>query len=213
MPRRTKEEAAQTRESLLLAARSVFSGKGYASTTLEEVAQEAGLTRGAIYWHFGSKAELYIALINEYSGRSAEIVQAAAEQGGSLVEILRRIFVRLLQAVSDDPALREVMEISLFKTERTADLQEALQQRRQTNQALLESIAQAMQKGIVSGELRADIEPLDMARSFLAAQNGAIHLWLQDPSLFSLKESAPALAELFLYGIAAGKRAQENEEA
>lgn len=207
MPRRTKEEAAQTREKLLIAARAVFSRKGYVSATMEEVAQEAGLTRGAIYWHFGSKAELYIALMNEYSGRSAEIVQAAAGQGGSLLEILRRIFVRLLQAVCEDSALRQVMEISMFKTERTADLAEALQARRQNNQALLESIAHAMRMGIEGGELRADMEPVEMARSFLAAQNGAIHLWLQDPGLFSLKDSAPQLAEIYLYGIAARTRA------
>lgn len=61
MARRTKEEGALTRESLLRAALAAFSTKGYAAATLEDVAAKAGITRGAIYWHFGSKAELYTA--------------------------------------------------------------------------------------------------------------------------------------------------------
>ena len=63
MMRRTKEEAEQTRQDLLDAALTVFSQKGYTATRLEDVARAAGVTRGAIYHHFGSKAELYSALI------------------------------------------------------------------------------------------------------------------------------------------------------
>ena len=116
--RKTKEEAAITRESLLQAALAVFSRKGYTAATMEDVARQAGVTRGAIYWHFGSKAELYTALLSEYSARGGEIVQAAAAEGGSLVEILRRVFIRLLEAVESDAALRAVMDISLFKTDK-----------------------------------------------------------------------------------------------
>ena len=63
--RRTKEEAEQTRQDLLDAALTVFSQKGYTATRLEDVARTAGVTRGAIYHHFGSKADLYGALIEE----------------------------------------------------------------------------------------------------------------------------------------------------
>src|SRR5687768_7926109 len=56
--RRTKEDAAATRAAVLDASLRVFSRKGYAATRLEEVAAEAGVTRGAVYWHFADKAEL-----------------------------------------------------------------------------------------------------------------------------------------------------------
>ena len=65
--RKTKEEAAITREQLLKKALAVFSKKGYSATTLQDIASEADVTRGAIYWHFGSKAKLYNTLIREYS--------------------------------------------------------------------------------------------------------------------------------------------------
>ena len=62
MVRRTKAEAAVTREQLLDAAERVFRERGVASTTLGEVAAAAGVTRGAVYWHFRDKADLLGAL-------------------------------------------------------------------------------------------------------------------------------------------------------
>ena len=201
MARKTKEEALKTRVSLLKAALRVFSRQGYTATTLEDVAHEAGVTRGAIYWHFGSKAELYLALMNEYSDRGSNIVQAAAAEGGGLVVILRRVFVRLLEAVESDPELREMMEISLFKTERSTDLQDALAQRTAGNRQLIDSIAAVMRQGIDSQDLRTDMDPYEMSRAFLGLQNGLIYMWLQDRGSFSLKESAPNQADNFFNGI------------
>lgn len=52
MPRRTKEEAEATRESVLRAALDLFSEKGYSRTTLNDIAKRIGMSRGAVYWHF-----------------------------------------------------------------------------------------------------------------------------------------------------------------
>jgi len=57
--RRTKEEAAQTRQELLDAALTVFSQEGYEAARLQDIAQAAAVTRGAIYHHFGNKAGLF----------------------------------------------------------------------------------------------------------------------------------------------------------
>ena len=199
--RKTKEEAEETRQILLKAALTIFSQKGYAATTLEDVAKEAGVTRGAIYWHFGSKAELYTALLEEYSARGSEIVQGAVAEGGSMVEILHRIFVRLLTAVENDPALRAVMEINLFKIEYSPELSDTLSMQVENGRNLLTGIAQAMQQGIAAGELRSDMEAEDLARAFIAFQNGILHLWLIDPIAFDLGERAPKMAEILIQGL------------
>ena len=199
--RRTKEEAEETRQILLKAALTIFSQKGYAATTLEDVAKEAGVTRGAIYWHFGSKAELYAALLEEYSARGTEIVQTAVAEGGSMVDILRRIFIRLLTAVESDPALRAVMEINLFKTEYSPELSDTLSMQVENGRVLLAGISQAMEQGIAAGELRSDMEAEDLARAFIAFQNGVLHLWLIDPIAFDLGERAAQMAEILIQGI------------
>jgi TetR/AcrR family transcriptional regulator, acrAB operon repressor len=86
--RRTKDEAAITRATLLKTALSVFSAKGYSAATLDDLAKAAKMTRGAIYWHFKNKADLYNTLVEEVSARGAAVVQAAVAEGGTLIEIL-----------------------------------------------------------------------------------------------------------------------------
>jgi len=199
--RRTKEEAARTRQDILKSALIVFGEKGFSAATLTQIAAEAGVTRGAIYWHFDNKAELYNTLIEDYSAYGAAIGEQAIADGGSFVDILRRIFVRQLQAVEEDPDLRAIMEIHLFKTGLDPELQTALLQKIQSGQALLEGISAAMSMGIAAGELRADIDPLEMARAFLAFQNGLIYLWLLSPDSFSLRASAESMAEILVGGV------------
>ena len=70
MPRRTKEEAAETRRRILEAALDVFSRKGYSHTTFVDIAREIGLTKGAIYWHFKTKPDLLVAMISHVTGKN-----------------------------------------------------------------------------------------------------------------------------------------------
>lgn len=62
--RRTKAEAAETRGAILAAAERLFFEKGVANSTLDEIATAAGVTRGAVYWHFESKSDLFLQLYN-----------------------------------------------------------------------------------------------------------------------------------------------------
>ncbi len=64
MVRRTKEEAQETRAQIIEAAEKAFYKRGVARTTLADIAELAGVTRGAIYWHFNNKAELVQALLD-----------------------------------------------------------------------------------------------------------------------------------------------------
>jgi len=199
--KRTKEEAAITREQLLSKALKVFSKKGYAATTLEDIAREAEVTRGAIYWHFGGKAELYNTLIREYSNRGGAIMQQAASEGGTLTDILRRVFVRQLRAVEEDSALRALMELQLFKTGLVAELEEGRQQQIEGSVGLVEMLAGIMGQGVQAGLLRSDVDPKEMAQAYLAFQNGLIHLWLISPDQFSLKKSAESFANILMAGL------------
>ena len=61
--KRTAEEAEQTRQELLDAALAIFSRTGFEAARLEDIAKTAGVTRGAVYHHFGGKPELYLALL------------------------------------------------------------------------------------------------------------------------------------------------------
>ncbi|NOT05527.1 MAG: TetR family transcriptional regulator [Anaerolineales bacterium] len=199
--KRTKEEAAVTRSTLLKAALTVFSTKGYAGTSIDAITKTAKVTRGALYHHFESKADLYNTLLKEVSAKGATIVQQAVAEGGTFTEILQRVFTRQLAYIEDDKEAREIMELALFKTGTHPELQTGRRKQIEAGQALIEGIAQSMQIGIASGELRNDISPMDMARSFIAFQNGVLQMWLASPKSFSLKDSSEAFADVLIAGL------------
>jgi TetR/AcrR family transcriptional regulator, acrAB operon repressor len=199
--KRTKEEAAVTRAIVLKAALSVFSAKGYAAATLDDVARAAKVTRGAIYWHFKSKADLYNTLVEEISARGASIVQQAVAEGGTLIDILRRVFVSQCALIEDDKEARAVMELALFKTGLDPELQVGRKKQIDAGNALIAGIADAMKMGVSQGILRDDVDPVDMARAFIAFENGAIQMWLASSKSFSLKKSAESFAEILIKGL------------
>jgi TetR/AcrR family acrAB operon transcriptional repressor len=196
--KRTKEEAEQTKRDLLNAALAVFSRKGYAAARLSDIAQAAGVTRGAIYHHFGGKEELFIALLDDAAAISNQAIQQAVSEGGSLLEVLSRIMIYTFNLIEDDSRFRQVMALSLF----TTNLEELAQRRYQEAKLLVESIAQQLTGGIASGELRQDLDPKNAARALLAYQNGMALLWFTNPDAFSVKGNAEALAQIYLHGIA-----------
>lgn len=199
--RRTKEEAAQTRQDLLEAALTVFSREGYEAARLEDVAQAAGVTRGAIYHHFGSKAGLFAALIDDASALGNMAIGRAIEQGGSFAEITERILVYTLNLLEENRRFREVMALSLSIPGTAPELADFREQRALRTRGLVASIGDMFQMGIAQADLRPELDPATIARGFLAYQNGLALLWISDKDAFSIKESAPALAALFLRGI------------
>ena len=78
-----EEKKAQTRERLLDAAAKVFARRGFAGASLEEIAEEAGLTKGAVYSNFSSKDDLIAALIDERVDDPLAAIPAAVEPRGT----------------------------------------------------------------------------------------------------------------------------------
>jgi len=201
--RRTAEEAAQTRQEILDAALTVFSQKGYHATRLMDIADAAAVTRGAIYHHFDNKASLYTALIQEAAAVGGDAVQQAIAAGGTFTDTCALIMINSLTLLEQNRRMREIMELSFFNTGADPDLLELEQMRQLQAVSMVEGIAMFMQAGIANGDLRADLDPFDVARAFIAFQNGLIQLWLSNRDAFSIGECAPQFAQIFLRGIAA----------
>lgn len=107
---RRDERAEETREALLTSARAAFADRGYAGSSLEDIVGPAGLTKGALYHHFGSKAGVFEAVYTAMSQRLVEAVEAALAAAGD--EPWARIFGALdafLEASSDPAYVRVVL--------------------------------------------------------------------------------------------------------
>jgi TetR/AcrR family acrAB operon transcriptional repressor len=199
--RRTKEKAANTKRDLLDTALTIFSQKGYESTRLEDIAKEAGVTRGAIYHHFGNKAELYVALIDQASGQGEKLVQQAVEKGGKFEDIISYILNSYFNLLEDDCRFRDVVALTLSNMWVSHDLKGLAQKRYDEAGILVENISRFFKTAIMNGQLRSDLDPDAAARALIAYQNGLAMLWLANPDVFSIKENAVALIEVFLKGI------------
>jgi TetR/AcrR family acrAB operon transcriptional repressor len=201
LPKRTKEEALETRQQILYAGLEIFSSKGFAVATLEEIAAQAGVTRGAVYWHFDGKAGLYSALVEEIQSRSSSVVLSAVAEGNSFTEVLQLVFIRLLVAVEEDKEFRSIIELGLQQTAGIQELEDVRQTQLQSGRALLSGIASAIQQAADDGEIRSDLDPAEIVRGFLALQNGLIYQWLADPDEFSLSQIGPSIFQIYLQGI------------
>ena len=95
------------------------------------------------------------------------------------------------------------MELHLFKTGLAPELEEGRQQQIESEIGLVEMLAGIMTQGMEQGLLRSDVEPKDMARAYLAFQNGLINLWLTAPKQFSLNSRAESFADILMAGIQA----------
>jgi hypothetical protein len=118
-----------------------------------------------------------------------------------LIDILRRVFVRQCALIEDDKDSRAVVELALIRTGLDPELRAGRRKQLQAGKSLVAVITGVMRQGIAQGLLREDVDPADMARAFLALENGAIHLWLTSPKSFSLKQSAKPLADVLIAGL------------
>jgi AcrR family transcriptional regulator len=98
------EQQAQTRAHLILAASHVFAQRGYETATIEEIAEQAGYSHGAVYSNFKGKEDLFLAVFEQYMNRRIEEVADATDIEGSFAERARAGADQWMQRFADDRA-------------------------------------------------------------------------------------------------------------
>ena len=204
MARRTKEEAAATREALLDAAERTFRAKGVAHTTLAEVAQAAGLTRGAVYWHFRDKGDLFEALCARVTLPMEALL---AEAGGARHEdplgALRTLAIDGLLQLACDPRAQAVFDVIFNKCELTADLAAVALRQRATDCGCLSHIERLLRQAVKRGQLAADTDVRLAAACMNAFMVGTMHQWVRNPAGYNLARAAPAMVDTLIAGLVA----------
>ena len=200
--RRTKEDAELTRQALLKAAIKVFSQQGYAATRLDDIAEAARVTRGAVYHHFGGKAELFAEIIDNAGQTGDRAIQRAIQEGGTFLEIVERILFYTIELLADDGEYKASLALLIFNAWGDPDLAPLNARRLEQDLAHLEQIAGFFRAAQARGELQADIDSEVTARAFVAYQNGLVLLHLAVPGALSVEQHAQGLAKTFVQGIA-----------
>lgn len=176
MARRTKAEAAQTREQILEAALKVFSEKGYSKATFVDVAKEIGLSKGAVYWHFKTKPDLLVALIAY--GDEMFCASSEDEMVSSVAELRSKVneFAILYTTNSDAWNFEFFCNFQVeWSTELMAEVHEKLAEMRMDPLKKFEQQLIHLQE---SGALRRDKGALLLAQCFGSSWVGSLHLAL-----------------------------------
>lgn len=180
MVRRTKEEAEQTRRSILAAARKTFHEQGVGNTSLEQIAQAAGLTRGAIYWHFANKEELFRAMRQEVTVPLADRMDYTllSDPATAPLDRIRNFLMQFSDSVSDDPSVRHTMEILNFKCEFVGEMQQDLADYVAHSEECLAKLQRTYQAAQRNGDMRTGISPKMAAMETLVFLTGLLRLRL-----------------------------------
>ena len=192
--RRTKEDAAKTREAIVSAALACFERHGLAQSTIEQIACEAGVTKGAVYWHFSNKHEIFHALRQQVSlplldRADTTLLHASDVPGLARVE---RFLDATLAVLEEDRRTREALGVMLFKCEYVDGLAEELDDGRRNTRRLAESLEAAYAEARKDGTLRADITPRVAALETLIFLTGLTRLWLLDKGHCGVRRDARA---------------------
>ena len=100
-PPRTRPTRDEVRDRILEAASKVFAAEGFAGATIDAIGQAAGFTKGAVYSNFGSKDELFLALLDREFELRGEQIATALESGGDSVATAQALSRSVLDSVHD----------------------------------------------------------------------------------------------------------------
>lgn len=199
MVRRTKEEAINTRDRIIEAAGKAFYNRGVARTTLEDIAIIAGVTRGAVYWHFNNKADLVKIFLDQASGPLCDF-SVGGEKDGQINPLgsLRKSLVDFFILVATDSETKRINEIILYKCE-LGDESGALRDRlRATNAERGMRIAETLQDAVNRGHLSSDLDVSRAAMLLQAYIIGVLRIWLLTPDSLSLHDEAARMVDVGL---------------
>ena len=179
MARRTKEDALATRDSILDAAAGLFAEHGVSGTTLQHIATAAGVTRGAIYWHFEDKGALFNAMM-ERAAMPLESAMQMLDRPDSTDPLgdLRAYALCVFGLTVNDDIARTTFEIATLKMEFTAEMTAVRERRIQNQSDWLDKAESRIRLGIKVGQVKAGVKPKAAALGMWVLIEGLIRNWL-----------------------------------
>ena len=191
MERAGSKKTLETRYRILDAAEDVFNESGYSNTTLNEIAEAAGVTRGAIYWHFKNKEDLFQAMCLRIRVPMDALIKGIVEKGvNDPVAQLSRTHETIMLEVINNPHYRKVLNILFHKCEFTRETDQIVIQQKEWHTYSRNIIRTILVNAQKKAQLPADLD-IELACNLLGFMfRGLLADWLFMPDSFDLIENA-----------------------
>lgn len=204
MVRRTKADALNTRHQILDAAEAVFRDRGVSRTSLQDVAEAAGVTRGAIYWHFKDKSEVFIGMMDRVClpCEDADVAALARMEGDALAQ-LTDMALAPLNDLQQDAHLRQVFHIAMHCTEYTDDLAPVRQQRLHAVRGYQSMMVALLERAQRAGQLTPGLPLAAAAAGLFALVDGLLRNGTLAEGAFDLAAVGPVAVKAYIDGLRA----------
>lgn len=182
MVRKTKEDAELTRKRIIDAARAVFLARGVSRSTLEHIASHAEVTRGAVYWHFKNKAEIFHAIREQvFLPLIDRMDDTLAMQGNEdpLTQIENSL-CETINELNENIEMRQTYEIMMIKCEYVDEFATVLQQILNNCSNITEKIQLAYERAESQNLLAGAHNPRALAQDTHLFFSGLLHMWVKD---------------------------------
>ncbi len=184
MARKTKEDAELTRKRIIDAARAVFLKRGVSKSTLEHIASEASVTRGAVYWHFENKTEIFHAIREQVFLPLIDSIDDTLSPTVKKIENpLNQIEASLCNTINDlsnNIEMRETYEIIMIKCEYVDEFATVLHQMLHNCSCIVEKLQAAYERAQALGLLGTTLSPRSLALDTHLFFGGLLHMWIKD---------------------------------
>ena len=205
MARKTKENTELTYASLLAAAAQVFFDKGVAQTTLGNIAAAAGMSRGAIYWHFKDKSAVLQALFGQaLLPMEAMLAELDACSEADPLGAVRQMCLRSLTTLAGSPQQQRIFSIMFHKCENVGEIGGVIAAQEQAcGDECQMRIQRILKKAVALGQLPLDTDVFLSQQILKNFAMGTMSEWLVNPQIYALDTKAAAMVDMLMAGLKA----------
>ncbi|MEW6718403.1 MAG: TetR/AcrR family transcriptional regulator [Chloroflexota bacterium] len=189
----------ERRNQILEAASRIFAKSGFYEARMDDIAEEADLSKGTLYWYFKSKDEIIIAIFERLFERECADLRALHVASGSASERLLAFSERAIGDIRNILNLMPIMYEFVALAFRRELVQDAF---RRFLKNYLDALVPIVQQGVDGGEFRA-VDAQEVAIAVGAIFEGTILLWAYDPDKVDIEKNIRASVRLLMGGLKA----------
>jgi AcrR family transcriptional regulator len=200
-PSTKREQRAASIEALLGAALTLFITQGYHATTVEEIAQSAGLTKGAVYFYFKSKANVLKALLDRTEELTVQPTLAAMEKAGERPRDRLNAFIRTQSVIGAEKT--EYMLLAILMSAEFNGSGDEIEERLNVLMAQMENaLRDTVRAGQADGSFRTEIGADELASVIMATNKGCYVEWYMRGKDLKGHDFARAFRDFVVDGVA-----------
>jgi TetR/AcrR family transcriptional regulator, cholesterol catabolism regulator len=198
-----RADGVETQEKIIQAALELFVRKGYHGTSIADIVNKVGLTKGSLYAHFKGKGEVLLRIIDGHKTRYIdEMIRFVNEGGGDALDKLHRCITFSAQFASEHQNLCGFLLYLTTELKADIDFEPML---KAVNRDYRRFFSGIIRQGISQGVMDKKTDPDIAALTFMALHGGVLHQWVLNRNLIDPEEYVRTLRKIFIYGLASDK--------